>query len=130
LLLGDRTGYKAAFDSGTSQLFGLANAYDAVNAAGEAAGATTPLSGGSIGQILLLMPYLAFFNLWPNCGASLSGEVRGADSFRNNFKVMAGALIATTAILALLLLAIDKAIGWKFYMNANAAYWSARQSPL
>lgn len=129
LLRSDKSGFKAAFDSGCSRLFGLGNAYDSVNAAGEAAGATTPLSGGSIGQVLLLLPCLAFFNLWPNCGASLSGEMRGAESIRRNLRVMGGALIVATALVIALMLAIDKAIGWKFYMNANAAYWSARQNP-
>jgi basic amino acid/polyamine antiporter, APA family len=129
LFLGDEAGYEKAFDAGVERLFGIANAYRATMAAGEAAGASTPLSGGSLGQVLLLLPYLAFFNLWPNCGASLSGEVRGAGSFRRNLWVMGGALVATTALLAVLLVAIDKAMGWRFYMDANAAYWSARQDP-
>lgn len=128
LLTSDRAGFRTAFDAEAPRLFGTAVSYAAVNAAGEAAGATTPLAGGSIGQVFLLMPCLAFFNLWPNCGASLSGEVKGAENFKRNLRVMGGALLATTVLAVVFLLAIDKAIGWKFYMNANAAYWSSRQA--
>jgi len=129
LFAGDKANFHSAFDLASLKLFGIPNAYDAVRAAGEAAGATTPLWGGDPGQILLLLPFLAFFNLWPNTGASLSGEVRGAHEFRRNVATMGGALAATTALLVLVLLAIDRGIGWNFYMDANAAYWSGRSHP-
>ena len=35
--------------------------------------------------IFLAMPYMVFFNLWPNWGATLYGEVRGATDFKRNF---------------------------------------------
>jgi basic amino acid/polyamine antiporter, APA family len=121
-----REGFKAAFDASNLQLFGISDAYASVEAAGKAAGASTPLTGGSLSAIFLLMPYLAFFNLWPNWGATLYGEVKGSQDFRKNFLGMALALVVTTALAIVLLLAIDKAMGWGFYMDANAAYWSAR----
>jgi APA family basic amino acid/polyamine antiporter len=126
LLAGNRDGFKATFDAGALELFGLKDAYAGIEAAGKTAGASTPLWGGSLGQVFLLMPYLAFFNLWPNWGATLYGEVKGAGDFRKNFGGMAIALGATTLLAVVLLLAIDKAIGWGFFTNANAAYWSAR----
>jgi amino acid transporter len=126
LFAGDHSNFKASFDAGALQLFGMKDAYAAVDAAGKTAGATTPLWGGTVSQVFLLMPFLAFFNLWPNWGATLYGEVKGAQDFRKNFMGMAAALLVTTAIVIVLLLAIDKAIGWGFYMNANAAYWSSR----
>jgi APA family basic amino acid/polyamine antiporter len=126
LFAGTREGFKASFDAGALQLFGLKDAYGVIDAAGKAAGAATPMWGGSIGQIFLLMPYLVFFNLWPNWGATLYGEVKGSQDFRKNFSGMAAALVVTTALAIILLLAIDKSIGWNFYMNANAAYWSSR----
>jgi amino acid transporter len=129
MFFGRAADYGKVFDEGAARLFGMAGAYEAVNAAGAAAGATTPLSGGGLGQVALLLPFLAFFNLWPNCGASLAGEVRGAHLFGKNLAIMAGALLLTTALAVLLLFAVDHALGWKFYMNANAAYWSGRQSP-
>ena len=129
LLAGDRSNFHAIFDLASLKLFGITNAYEAVRTAGEAAGATTPLWGGGAARILLLLPFLAFFNLWPNTGASLSGEVRGAHEFGRNVATMGGALAATTALLILVLLAIDKGIGWNFYMDANAAYWNGRSHP-
>ncbi|MFA6504636.1 MAG: APC family permease [Treponemataceae bacterium] len=126
LLSGDKAGFKAGFDVGALDLFGLKNAYAGIEAAGKAAGAATPLWGGSIAQIFLLMPYLAFFNLWPNWGATLYGEVKGSQDFKKNFLGMAAALAGTTTLAVILLLAIEKGIGWDFYMNANSAYWSSR----
>jgi APA family basic amino acid/polyamine antiporter len=130
---GYAAGFAARFDSGALELFGLRGAYAAVEAAGTAAqaaaGSATPLWGGNLSQVFLLLPFLAFFNLWPNCGASLSGEVRGAHDFRRNLLVMGGALFATTALAVLVLLAIDRSMGWGFYMKANAAYWTGRLHP-
>lgn len=126
LFAATREGFKASFDSGALQLLGIHDAYANIEAAGRAAGASTPMTGGSLGSIFLLMPFLAFFNLWPNWGATLYGEVKGSQDFKKNFAGMAAALLITTAIVILLLLGIDKSIGWDFYMKANASYWSAR----
>ena len=126
LFAGDRGAFKSSFDTAAAQLFGIKGAYAAVEAAGKAAGATTPMWGGGLGQIFLLMPFLAFFNLWPNWGATLYGEVKGSQDFRKNFLGMAAALGVTTILAIVLVFAIHKGIGWGFYMNANAAYWSSR----
>jgi amino acid transporter len=126
LFSGSAEGFKASFDAGAMELFGLKDAYAGIEAAGAAAGASTPLRGGSIGQIFLLMPFLAFFNLWPNWGATLYGEVKGSQDFKKNFIGMAAALAGMTVLAIVLLLAIDKGIGWSFYMKANGAYWSSR----
>jgi APA family basic amino acid/polyamine antiporter len=126
LFAGNSAAFKGSFDTGAAQLFGLKDAYASIEAAGKAAGASTPMWGGGIGQVFLLMPFLAFFNLWPNWGATLYGEVKGSQDFKKNFMGMASALVVTTILAIILLLAIDKAIGWGFYMNANAAYWSSR----
>lgn len=126
LLFQDRSTFPADFDAGMSSLFGVQDAYNSVVVSGTAAGASTPLSGGGLGSVLLLLPFLAFFNLWPNWGATLYGEVKGAQDFKKNFWGMAGALFVATALLAILLLAIDKAMGFDFYMKANASYWASR----
>lgn len=124
-----KAAYPAAFDAGMKSLFGVQDAYAAVKASGTAAGAATPLWGGSFKQVLLVLPYLAFFNLWPNWGATLYGEVKGAQDFRKNFFGMAAALVAATVLLVVVLLGIDKAMGFDFFMQANASYWSARWNP-
>ncbi len=127
LLFGNQESFKAGLEANATKLFGAApGVYDATIAAGQAAGAIAPLLGGSLAAIFLAMPYIVFFNLWPNWGATLYGEVKGADDFKKNFAGMAWALGITTALGALLFLLVNKTIGWDFVTNANAAYWSYR----
>lgn len=127
LLFGNNQGFRAGLEANAARLFGAApGIYEATLQAGQAAGASTPLWGGSISAIFLLMPYLVFFNLYPNWGATLYGEVKGADDFKKNFWGMALALIVTTALAVLFFLLVAKTITWEFYTSANAAYWSYR----
>jgi amino acid transporter len=108
-------------------LFGTApGIYEATIAAGTEAGAIAPLTGGTLAAIFLAMPYIVFFNLWPNWGATLYGEVKGADDFKRNFAGMALGLGVTTVLALVLYLLINKTIGWEFYTSANAAYWNYR----
>lgn len=127
LLFGSRELFRAGLEANAGRLFGTApGIYDATIAAGQAAGAITPLMGGSLMAIFLAMPYLVFFNLWPNWGATLYGEVKGAEDFKKNFLGMALALIVTTLLAVVFFLLVDKTISWDFLNNANAAYWSHR----
>jgi amino acid transporter len=70
------------------------------------------------------MPFIVFFNLWPNWGATLYGEVRGATDFKRNFWGMGLALIVTTILGAVFFLLIAKTMTWNFYMSANGAWWN------
>jgi APA family basic amino acid/polyamine antiporter len=91
-----------------------------------AGAAGTPSGVGDFGAfsgIFLLIPFILFFNLWSNWGATLYGEVRGASDFLNNIKAMGGALIATTILAAICMLLFAKTFGWDFYNAANNAYW-------
>jgi basic amino acid/polyamine antiporter, APA family len=127
LLFGNNEAFKAGLEANATKLFGAApGVYDATLAAGKAAGGVTPLLGGSLTAIFLAMPYLVFFNLWPNWGATLYGEVKGADDFRKNLSGMAWALIVTTVLAVVFYLLVNKTITWDFLTNANAAYWSYR----
>jgi amino acid transporter len=127
LLFGNNAGFRAGLEANATRLLGAApGVYDATIAAGQEAGAVQPLLGGSLAAVFLAMPYIVFFNLWPNWGATLYGEVKGADDFKKNFWGMALGLIVTTALAILLYLAIAKTITWEFYTNANAAYWNYR----
>jgi amino acid transporter len=82
------------------------------------------LGGLAFGATILLIPMIAFFNLWSNWGATLYGEVRGASDFRKNIYAMAGALLVTTLLALVFLLLIAKTMGWEFYNSANNAWWS------
>jgi amino acid transporter len=125
LLTGSPEKFKAGFDANATSMFGAApGAYDATVKLGTDAGAITPFSGGSLTAIFLVIPYLVFFNLWPNWGATLYGEVRGATDFKRNISGMGWALGGTTLLGILLLFAIKKTIGWEFYVQAGGAWWS------
>jgi amino acid transporter len=125
LLTGSPEAFRAGYDTYSAQMFGAQpGAYDATVALGTAAGATTPLMGGGIALIMLTIPYLVFFNLWPNWGATLYGEVRGATDFKRNISGMGLALLVTTLLGILLLYGIGKTIGWDFYVQSGAAWWN------
>ncbi len=127
LLFGAGADVRGALDASATRLLGAApGVYDATIAAGQAAGAAQPLTGGGLGAIFLAMPFIVFFNLWPNWGATLYGEVKGADDFKRNFGAMALGLLATTGLAVVLYLLLDRTIGWDFYTHANAAYWNYR----
>jgi len=125
LLAGSQGAFKTAFDANAVSMFGAQpGAYDATVALGTNAGAITPFSGGTMIAIFLVIPYMVFFNLWPNWGATLYGEVRGATDFKRNVSGMGWALGITTLLGIILLMAIKKTIGWDFYMQANGAWWN------
>jgi amino acid transporter len=127
LLFGSQESFRAGFETNSARLFGTSTGiYDATLAAGAAAGAIMPFGSSSLAAIFLAMPYIVFFNLWPNWGATLYGEVKGADDFKRNFWGMALGLLVTTALGILLFALINKTITWEFYRSANAAYWNFR----
>ena len=68
-----------------------------------------------LGDSLLLIPFLCFWILWPNWGATLYGEVRGASDFRKNIYAMGGALVFMTVITVITLGAMAHSVGLDFY---------------
>ena len=124
LLFGSNDAFRAGLEQQAAIFGAQPGVYDATLKAGEEAGAVAPLLGGGTLAIFLAIPYMVFFNLWPNWGATLYGEVRGATDFKRNFWGMASALIVTTLLGVVLFLLIDKTITWDFYMKANGAWWN------
>mgnify|MGYP000070730642 CR=1 FL=1 len=125
LLAGSPAAFQSALETNAVALFGAQpGVYEATAALGTNAGASLPFSGGSLGLIFLTLPYLVFFNLWPNWGATLYGEVRGATDFKRNISGMGWALGVTTLLAIVLMFAIRKTIGWDFYVQAGAAWWN------
>jgi amino acid transporter len=121
LLFNSHQSFINSFNLEAQKLFGVHNAYAATNAAAAKAGyATHPLGFGPLGPTMLLVPYMMFFLLWPNWGATLYGEIRGASDFRRVFTGMFSGLWITVACTILFLLLVYKTIGWDFYQNANA----------
>src|SRR6184192_438742 len=126
LLFASNSDFQAAFNREASSLFGVTgNAYQATVEAGTKAG-YTPHDFGyfAIGPVFLLMPWLAFYMLWPNWGATLYGEVRGAKDIRKPFWSMFWGLWVTVGMVALVLILVVKTMGWQFYNAANAAYYN------
>lgn len=125
LLMGSPQAFKAGLEANATSMFGAApGVYDATVALGTEAGAITPFNGGSLALVFLVIPYMVFFNLWPNWGATLYGEVRGATDFKRNVAGMGWALGITTVLGIILLFAIRKTIGWDFYVQAGGAWWN------
>ncbi|MGN6377877.1 MAG: amino acid permease [Gaiellales bacterium] len=78
---------------------------------------------------LLLVPFMLFYNLWPNWGATLYGEVRGASDFRKNIYAMGGALVFTTVVVVATFAAMAHAMGFNFYGILSAEYWASFTAP-
>jgi APA family basic amino acid/polyamine antiporter len=121
LLFNSHAAFVSAFNQEAHNLFGVNNAYAATNHAAAKAGYTTHALGfGPLGPTMLLVPYMMFFLLWPNWGATLYGEIRGASDFRRVFTGMFGGLWITVILTVIFLLLVYKTIGWDFYQNANS----------
>jgi amino acid transporter len=127
LLFGNRESFIAGLNANLPALYGVppADYYTATIDAGQAAGATFGNLGAiAFGASFALIPMIVFFNLWPNWGSTLYGEVRGASDYKKNFWGMAAAVIVTAGLALVLFALINKTIGWDFYINANGAFWS------
>jgi basic amino acid/polyamine antiporter, APA family len=124
LLVNSEADFISALNSQSQEVLGTGgNAYQGTLDAGAEGMPTEVGSFGALSGVFLLVPFIVFFNLWSNWGATLYGEVRGASDFKNNIKAMGGALIATTILAAIMLLLFAKTFGWDFYNAANNAYW-------
>jgi basic amino acid/polyamine antiporter, APA family len=116
--------FHSAFNTQAHKLYGTSGDAYAATAKAGAAGTYASFAAFHFNQILLLIPFIFFFNLWSNWGATLYGEVRGASDFRKNIYAMGGALIATTIAAAIFLGLFAHVFGWQWYQSANAAYWA------
>jgi APA family basic amino acid/polyamine antiporter len=76
------------------------------------------------GNTLLLVPFMCFWILWPNWGATLYGEVRGASDFKRVMSGMMYGLWVTIAIAIVFILLATKFFGWNFFNAANLNYWN------
>jgi len=126
LLTNSQASFQSAFDNQATALFNApTEAYAGTLKAATDYGYTPPpFSSMPLGPSLLLIPFVLFFNLWSNWGATLYGEVRGATDFKRNIYSMGGALLVTTVIVVALLSLVAKTMGWEFYNAANAGFWN------
>src|SRR2546423_4101396 len=126
LLFASQSDFQNAFNREAASLFGASgNAYQSTIDLGTKAGyAQHDFGAFSLGPIFLLLPFLAFYLLWPNWGATLYGEVRGSKDIRRPFWSMFWGLWVTVGMVALVLILVVKTMGWQFYNAANAAYYN------
>ena len=122
--------FKAAFDREGQSLFGVPGAYQATidNATandGFVAG-KSPLDFGLGSGTFLLLPFMMFWILYPNWGATLYGEVRGAGDFRKVLNGMLGGLWVTIILAIAFVLLAAKTFGWDFFnaTNVNFIDWA------
>jgi basic amino acid/polyamine antiporter, APA family len=121
LLFNSHTSFISSFNYEAQHLFGVKNAYAATNHAAAKAGYTTSAFGfGPLGPTMLLVPAMMFFILWPNWGATLYGEIRGASDFRRVFSGMFIGLWITVILTVIFFLLMAKTVGWGFYQNLNS----------
>ena len=124
LLVNSKSSFISHFNDQAQDLYGTKNAYAATLKAGTDGYDPVGLGSFAVGATFLLIPMMAFFNLWSNWGATLYGEVRGASDFRKNIYAMGGALVVTTIAAIVLFGLFSKTFGWDFYNAANNAYWA------
>ena len=99
LLVNSHASFINSFNLEAHKLFGVNNAYGATQAAAAKIGFhAQPLGFGPLGPTMLLVPVMMFFILWPNWGATLYGEIRGASDFRRVFTGMFAGLWITVAL--------------------------------
>src|SRR4029077_16893549 len=127
LAFASQSDFVNAFNREAASLFGATgNAYQATIDAAKTGGyGGSDFGTVSFGPILLILPFLAFYLLWPNWGATLYGEVRGAKDIRKPFWSMFWGLGVTVGLIVVVLLLVVKTMGWNFYQAANAAYWNS-----
>jgi basic amino acid/polyamine antiporter, APA family len=126
LLASSHANFVSSFNLEAHKLFGVNNAYGATHAEAAKIGFhAQPLGFGPLGPTMLLVPVMMFFILWPNWGATLYGEIRGASDFRRVFTGMFGGLWITVALTVIFLLLINKTMGWAFYQNSNQLNYQA-----
>ncbi len=100
LLFGNNQTFVNNLNQIVPTMFGTApgDLYQATLEAGKDFAQTAPIGTLAFAASFAIIPMIAFFNLWPNWGATLYGEVRGSTDYRRNFWGMGLAVIVTTLI--------------------------------
>ena len=122
LLFGSHGSFVNGFNHYSTVLTGAkGNSYAATLAAGQKLGVVSVFSKVAFVSSFAIIPFVLFFNLYPNWGASLYGEIRGAGDFHRNLRAMGYSVIVNTILAVLALVLIAKVTTDAFYNSANAS---------
>jgi APA family basic amino acid/polyamine antiporter len=125
LAVASQSDFQTAFDRAAASLFGVQNAYQGTI---QAAASVDQYSGGDLAPLSFgpgtwaLIPFMMFWILYPNWGATLYGEVRGASDFRRVLNGMLAGIWITTVLAVVFLLLAAKTFGWTFFNAANVNF--------
>ena len=125
--------FVSAYNARAVDWFGAGpNAFQQLVHASDKAGTSSYPTFGAfpVKETFLLIPFIVFYNLWPNWGATLYGEVKGASDFRRNVYAMSGALIFTTAVVLITFALMAHAVGWNTYGIMSSAFWGYFTAPV
>jgi len=129
LLVGTQASFMAGFNHYSTTFLGASggNLYQGIMDFATK-GSYTPVAWNNMSftACFALIPMVIFWNLWPNWGSTLYGEVQGASDFKRNFWAMAGGLLITAAMALILLALFAKTFGWSFYHDINFAFASGK----
>jgi len=132
MLVRSHSAFVGAFNREATHLYGAGpNAYDATmkNSGYDAPG----VFHWDTKATFLMVGFIAFYLIYPNWGATLAGEVRGAGDLKKNIKAMGGALLMVSVLSLVFIGVFAKSFGWDFYNAVNNGYWGdvyASPSPL
>jgi amino acid transporter len=120
LLFNDQSSMHSAINREATSIFGYkGDAYnDTIKVASKAGFSPSSFNAFSLGPTVAIIPFLLFYLLWPNWGATLYGEVRGTKDYRRIFNSMFWGLWATVILSVVVLLLLAKTIGWEFFEAA------------
>ena len=100
------------------------DAFTQIEAVGSGTGMpTSTFAGGISWATWTLIPFMMFWMAWPNWGATLYGEVRGAKDFRKNIRQMLGGLLVPTCITLAFLGLMTWKVGYQAFMGMMASWW-------
>lgn len=129
LLFNDQSTFHQAVNREAANLFGAkGDAYQATLDLAQKGGYTpTGFNAFALGPTLFVVPWLMFYLLWPNWGATLYGEVRGTRDYGRIFTSMFAGLWVTALLSLLVLVLLARTVGWEFFNAASANYWGAAE---
>jgi amino acid transporter len=124
MLISSQANFQAAFDREAQSLWGVSGAYQGTLDAASGFGyAFTDLDPFGFGPgTFLLIPFMLFWILYPNWGATLYGEVRGAGDFRKVLNGMFSGIWVAAILAIVFVLLAAKTFGWVFFQSTNVNF--------